>query len=98
MKFLLSLHSQTELSKNLQSLSEKARSTTEFVQRLKIMNDKVVVSEIYLTVLEWHLKTFPPYFIVSSSPGVLQRVRKCRQLAVRLTHTDDSGASRAAFR
>lgn len=31
------------------------------------MNDKVVVSEIYLTVPEWHLKTFPTYFIVSSS-------------------------------
>ncbi|XP_055375833.1 E3 ubiquitin-protein ligase TRIM9 [Condylostylus longicornis] len=32
---------QTELSHNLQQLSEKARSTTEFIQRLKGMSDKV---------------------------------------------------------
>ncbi|XP_047002734.1 E3 ubiquitin-protein ligase TRIM9 [Schistocerca americana] len=31
----------TELSQNLQQLSEKARSTTEFIQRLKGMSDKV---------------------------------------------------------
>nr|CAD7424758.1 unnamed protein product [Timema monikensis] len=31
----------TELSQNLQQLSEKARSTTEFIQRLKGMADKV---------------------------------------------------------
>ncbi|XP_050086584.1 E3 ubiquitin-protein ligase TRIM9 isoform X2 [Anopheles aquasalis] len=31
----------TELSHNLQQLSEKARSTTEFIQRLKGMSDKV---------------------------------------------------------
>lgn len=35
---------QTELSHNLQQLSEKARSTTEFIQRLKGMSDKVTVS------------------------------------------------------
>lgn len=35
---------QTELSLNLQQLSEKARSTTEFIQRLKGMTDKVNVS------------------------------------------------------
>lgn len=34
---------QTELSHNLQQLSEKARSTTEFIQRLKGMSDKVTV-------------------------------------------------------
>ncbi|XP_017152946.2 E3 ubiquitin-protein ligase TRIM9 isoform X1 [Drosophila miranda] len=34
----------TELSHNLQQLSEKARSTTEFVQRLKGMSDKVTES------------------------------------------------------
>ena len=38
---------QTELSQNLQQLSERARSTTEFIQRLKGMTDKVHVS-IYL--------------------------------------------------
>ncbi|KAH0948169.1 hypothetical protein HN011_009128, partial [Eciton burchellii] len=32
---------QTELSQNLQQLSERARSTTEFIQRLKGMTDKV---------------------------------------------------------
>nr|CAD7196132.1 unnamed protein product [Timema douglasi] len=32
---------ETELSQNLQQLSEKARSTTEFIQRLKGMADKV---------------------------------------------------------
>ncbi|XP_014251351.1 E3 ubiquitin-protein ligase TRIM9 isoform X1 [Cimex lectularius] len=31
----------TELSQNLQQLSEKARSTTEFIQRLKGMTDKI---------------------------------------------------------
>ncbi|GLV31215.1 Tripartite motif containing 9 [Carabus blaptoides fortunei] len=31
----------TELSQNLQQLSEKARSTTEFIQRLKGMSDKI---------------------------------------------------------
>ncbi|XP_011504650.1 PREDICTED: E3 ubiquitin-protein ligase TRIM9 [Ceratosolen solmsi marchali] len=31
----------TELSQNLQQLSERARSTTEFIQRLKRMTDKV---------------------------------------------------------
>lgn len=31
----------TELSQNLQQLSEKARSTTEFIQRLKGLSDKV---------------------------------------------------------
>lgn len=40
---------QTELSHNLQQLSEKARSTTEFIQRLKGMSDKVTVS-IYTCV------------------------------------------------
>lgn len=35
---------QTELSQNLQQLSEKARSTTEFIHRLKGMSDKVTVS------------------------------------------------------
>uniref|UniRef100_A0A1A9ZPX6 BBC domain-containing protein n=1 Tax=Glossina pallidipes TaxID=7398 RepID=A0A1A9ZPX6_GLOPL len=35
---------QTELSHNLQQLSEKARSTTEFIQRLKGMSDKVTES------------------------------------------------------
>lgn len=35
---------QTELSHNLQQLSERARSTTEFIQRLKGMSDKVNVS------------------------------------------------------
>uniref|UniRef100_A0A182VKU6 Fibronectin type-III domain-containing protein n=1 Tax=Anopheles merus TaxID=30066 RepID=A0A182VKU6_ANOME len=34
----------TELSHNLQQLSEKARSTTEFIQRLKGMSDKVTDS------------------------------------------------------
>ncbi|XP_031634054.1 E3 ubiquitin-protein ligase TRIM9-like [Contarinia nasturtii] len=34
----------TELSQNLQQLSEKARSTTEFIQRLKGMSDKVTES------------------------------------------------------
>ncbi|XP_001988736.2 E3 ubiquitin-protein ligase TRIM9 isoform X3 [Drosophila grimshawi] len=34
----------TELSHNLQQLSEKARSTTEFIQRLKGMSDKVTES------------------------------------------------------
>uniref|UniRef100_A0A336MBB9 CSON013197 protein n=1 Tax=Culicoides sonorensis TaxID=179676 RepID=A0A336MBB9_CULSO len=37
-------HMQTELSHNLQQLSEKARSTTEFIQRLKGMSDKVTDS------------------------------------------------------
>ncbi|XP_034187505.1 E3 ubiquitin-protein ligase Trim9 isoform X3 [Osmia lignaria lignaria] len=32
---------ETELSQNLQQLSERARSTTEFIQRLKGMTDKV---------------------------------------------------------
>lgn len=41
---LLLLLLQTELSHNLQQLSEKARSTTEFIQRLKGMSDKVTVS------------------------------------------------------
>lgn len=36
---------QTELSHNLQQLSERARSTTEFIQRLKGMSDKVNVSD-----------------------------------------------------
>lgn len=40
---------QTELSHNLQQLSEKARSTTEFIQRLKGMSDKVTVRSRY----EW---------------------------------------------
>lgn len=35
---------QTELSHNLQQLSERAKSTTEFIQRLKGMSDKVNVS------------------------------------------------------
>lgn len=35
---------QTELSQNLQQLSEKAKSTTEFIQRLKTMSDAVSVS------------------------------------------------------
>lgn len=34
----------TELSQNLQQLSEKAKSTTEFIQRLKNMSDAVSVS------------------------------------------------------
>ena len=38
---------QTELSQNLQQLSEKARSTTEFIQRLKSMTDKINVSLLY---------------------------------------------------
>jgi hypothetical protein len=37
---------QTELSHNLQQLSEKARSTTEFIHRLKGMSDKVTVSVV----------------------------------------------------
>uniref|UniRef100_A0A182R005 Fibronectin type-III domain-containing protein n=1 Tax=Anopheles farauti TaxID=69004 RepID=A0A182R005_9DIPT len=41
---LLLFYSQTELSHNLQQLSEKARSTTEFIQRLKGMSDKVTDS------------------------------------------------------
>lgn len=41
---LLLLYLQTELSHNLQQLSEKARSTTEFIQRLKGMSDTVTVS------------------------------------------------------
>jgi tripartite motif-containing protein 9/67 len=41
-----SLCFQTELSQNLQQLSEKARSTTEFIQRLKGMTDKVNVSNM----------------------------------------------------
>ncbi|KAJ8672536.1 hypothetical protein QAD02_003795 [Eretmocerus hayati] len=38
---MLCLLFQTELSQNLQQLSERARSTTEFIQRLKRMTDKV---------------------------------------------------------
>lgn len=38
-------HFQTELSHNLQQLSERAKSTTEFIQRLKGMSDKVNVSK-----------------------------------------------------
>ncbi|ENN78545.1 hypothetical protein YQE_04988, partial [Dendroctonus ponderosae] len=34
----------TELSHNLQQLSERAKSTTEFIQRLKGMSDKVNIS------------------------------------------------------
>lgn len=41
---ILRISLQTELSHNLQQLSEKARSTTEFIQRLKGMSDKVTVS------------------------------------------------------
>lgn len=45
---------QTELSQNLQQLSEKAKSTTEFIQRLKNMSDAVSVSEFicWIAVLE----------------------------------------------
>ena len=35
---------QTELSQSLQSLSEKAKAGTEFIQGLKAMTDKVHVS------------------------------------------------------
>ena len=42
--YLLFFPFQTELSHNLQQLSEKARSTTEFIHRLKGMSDKVTVS------------------------------------------------------
>lgn len=37
---------QTELSHGLQSLSEKAKAGTEFIQRLKGMSEKVHVSKI----------------------------------------------------
>lgn len=36
----------TELSQNLQQLSEKAKSTTEFIQRLKNMSDSVTESSL----------------------------------------------------
>lgn len=44
---------QTELSQNLQQLSERARSTTEFIQRLKGMTDKVHVSINILYDIGW---------------------------------------------
>lgn len=47
---LIFLLFQTELSQNLQQLSEKARSTTEFIQRLKGMSDKINVS------IEWLIR------------------------------------------
>lgn len=40
----------TELSLNLQQLSEKAKSTTEFIQRLKNMSDAVSVGLLRLKV------------------------------------------------
>lgn len=46
---------QTELSHNLQQLSERARSTTEFIQRLKGMSDKVNVSKRPLFILYFFL-------------------------------------------
>lgn len=47
---------QTELSQNLQQLSERARSTTEFIQRLKGMTDKVHVSiNTYIRAFARHL-------------------------------------------
>lgn len=46
--FVYSRLAQTELSHNLQQLSEKARSTTEFIQRLKGMSDKVTVCIIII--------------------------------------------------
>lgn len=52
---------QTELSHNLQQLSERARSTTEFIQRLKGMSDKVNVSNFCVALL--HLVFFLLRFI-----------------------------------
>jgi hypothetical protein len=49
--FVLNFFFQTELSQNLQQLSEKARSTTEFIQRLKGMTDRVNVSVLRLLVV-----------------------------------------------
>lgn len=46
---------QTELSHNLQQLSEKARSTTEFIQRLKGMSDKVTVIRTFYLNHFFHL-------------------------------------------
>ena len=43
---------QTELSQSLQSLSEKAKTGTEFIQGLKAMTDKVHVSIVRLCVSE----------------------------------------------
>lgn len=54
---------QTELSLNLQQLSEKAKSTTEFIQRLKNMSDAVAVSrklwyfrELLKAIFRLHLR------------------------------------------
>lgn len=47
----MNFHIQTELSHNLQQLSEKARSTTEFIQRLKGMSDKVTVIDAIFWIL-----------------------------------------------
>lgn len=49
--FSLLFSLQTELSHNLQHLSEKARSTTEFIQRLKGMSDKVTVSLLLCVII-----------------------------------------------
>lgn len=57
---------QTELSHNLQQLSEKARSTTEFIQRLKGMSDKVTVrkKDIHIHIYtNMYINIYTAYFI-----------------------------------
>jgi hypothetical protein len=44
--FSLRFSLQAELSQILQTLSEKARTGTEFIQRLKSMQDRVQVSDL----------------------------------------------------
>lgn len=61
---------QTELSHNLQQLSERAKSTTEFIQRLKGMSDKVNVSTNTVSFCLWYFFIFlfwptSPYILVS---------------------------------
>nr|CAD7589224.1 unnamed protein product [Timema genevievae] len=56
LKNVMFVCSQTELSQNLQQLSEKARSTTEFIQRLKGMADKVNVSTKTFSLSECRFK------------------------------------------
>lgn len=64
--FFYYFFSQTELSHNLQQLSEKAKTGTEFIQRLKSQTEKVNVSPFILSLnlitCSWLRLFFPLFF------------------------------------
>ncbi|XP_026462714.1 E3 ubiquitin-protein ligase TRIM9-like, partial [Ctenocephalides felis] len=83
----------TELSQNLQQLSEKARSTTEFIQRLKGMSDKVMES---CTEFE-HLVTAQCDALITAILNrrdyLLEAIRCDREAKLRLTQDQASTAT-----